>query len=390
MRRKRPPSSTNTGLRCSTIVVIVCLAAACGRQAPEDGVPLVPEGEPPLLLSEKPIDLVVFQPNETADRVTVSSERAADYDISGLFTPGSMPSENSAYWSAAAPVTLDIDLGRACYVTSVVVYPLSDLYGIGGYEVETVFDETTMKSVPAGRYVYRSSSHAPYDGLAEAAAVDFFPKHTGTIRLRFTGGSAANPEKIFVRKIRILGKPEESLGQSADSREETPVAQPEDPVNLASFAGDEIDKHVSVSEDRRPNGSFESPWVTGNSSHSYWCATSPAWVSIDLGRESLLNEIRLSPLSEKHGFESAYVKFVDDEGRERDPEFPPGSNGLVEEATGYTLSFGPETVRRVKIYLGAAPGEALVYLRNAEILGSADGDDTHTQESKDPENDEEP
>lgn len=339
--------------------------AACNEervaQAP------IAKGPPPIPILDRPVDLATFDPNVVDARVTLRDTDGAEGDAAALFSPA--PADIGSYWRAPAPMSIEIDLGRMCYVSAVVVYPFTEHYGIGECRVD-VTSGGIDSPIPVGQHAPKAAT-ALFDRPAAAVSIGFFPKYTNRVHIDFASGASADPGRIYVRKIRVLGVPDSSARLSVETTgaESNRLESGGERINVARFEVDSVAQHIAVSEDRTPNGRFDLPWTdSAGNENAYWCATAPAWVAIDLGQECLIDEVIVDGISPGLGVGPAYVKLTDESGTERETA-PPGD--LANEGGDHTARFEPARTQRLKIYLAGPPSDnAFIHVREIRVMGT--------------------
>jgi hypothetical protein len=166
--------------------------------------------------------------------------------------------------------------------------------------------------------------------------------------------------------------PEDTVRRLIDSRE-----------NVAAFSPETVKDRVRVSEDRAPNGRLDVPWidpgpqaVANGSAPSYWCASQPAWVEVDLKRPCYINEVSVQPFSEAFGVSEFYLKVVDENGGEFDTSPPCEVTGAAPIAppngsrpAPFVQTFDPALARKLKFYFVRGSQNGLVYVAGIKVLG---------------------
>lgn len=346
------------------------------QQAPEQDSSATITAYPPQPLADRPIDLAYFNVDEADTQVSFETNRESTGDFNALWTAANTTTEALVHWSAKTPVTLTINLAERSHVNEIIVYPFTRQLGVGAFDAEIIAPDGT--AYPVAKFLAERTKNERLDVPADALSFEFPPRIAEQLRLRFTRGTPEHPKRVYLRAVRILG-----TAPHAPEMERTedvlPPLNAEERINLASLTLDQIEQRVHVSEDKRPNGRYEFPWLNNNNAlplsdqdNAYWCATSPSWVTIELGDSCIVDEVRLTPFDSIHGFNLIYLKIIGDDGREYDTN-PPATHTFTssEEAPlEARLRFAPVKAKGIKIYLrGAEQSNALTYVRRINIFG---------------------
>ncbi|MCH7908096.1 MAG: hypothetical protein IIB38_00585 [Candidatus Hydrogenedentes bacterium] len=349
------------------------------RPAPEQDPSATIKTFPPQPLADRSVDLAFFGPGKLDAQVSFETDRDPTGDFDALWKAAEPETESLVYWSANAPVTLTINLVERAHVSSIIVYPFTRQRGVGAFDAEIAAPDGTAH--PVIEFRSERTRNESFDAPVAALSFDLSPRVAERVRLRFTRGTSEHPERVYLRAVRILGTaPHTPEIDTTESR--LPPLNEEERINLAAFTLEQVKNRIRVSEDKRPNGRYEFPWLKNGDAlpgsdqeNAYWCATSPSWVSVDLGELCMVDEVWVTTFDSTHGFESVYVKIVDEHGREYDPN-PPATytatpNENIEMApSAVRLRFAPAKAKRLKIYLrGAEQENALTYVRRISVLG---------------------
>ena len=349
------------------------------RQAPEQDSSATIATYPPQPLADRLVDLAHFNADETNAQVSFEMDREPAGDFNALWTAANTTTEAPVYWSAKTPVTLTIDLVERSHINSVILYPFTQHLGVGAFDAQIIAPDGT--AYPVVKFLAERTKNGRMDAPASALSFEFSPRVAKQLRLRFTRGAPEHPERIYLRTVRILGTAPYAL-EIEGTESHLARLNEDERIHLASLTLEQIEKRVRVSEDRRPNGHYEFPWLNDDNAlplsdqkNPYWCATSPSWVSIDFGDSCIVDEVRLTPFDSTHGFYSVYLKIVDENGREYDSDPPAAyTNASTEDNENATLEvrlrFAPVKARGLKIYLkGAEQDNPLTYIRRIDVLG---------------------
>ncbi|MCH7960671.1 MAG: hypothetical protein IID08_11095, partial [Candidatus Hydrogenedentes bacterium] len=347
--------------------------------APEQDSSATIKTFPPQPLADRPVDLADFSADEVDTQISFETDRDPAGEFNALWTAEDTTTETPLYWSANAPVTLTIDLVEQSHVSGVVVYPLTRYFGVGAFDVEIVASDGTAH--PLVEYRSGRTQTDIFDTPTHALSFEFSPRVAERIRIRFTRGTAGHPERVYLRAVRILGTMPHTPEIDMTGNQVPPLNE-EERIDLAAFTLEQVKNRIHVSEDKRPNGRYEFPWIkngdalpVSDQENAYWCATSPSWVSVDLGESCFVDEVRVTPFDATHGFNSLYVKIIDEHGREVDP-IPPAAYVAAPIEDNETapsevrLRFAPVKANGVKIYLrGAEQDNPFTYVRHINVLG---------------------
>jgi len=375
--------------------------AACGGEAGRvssvaDASKARLESLLPIPLSEiaaRPVDLARFTHEEVWNRIQASNDQFPDgrADLPWLVevpTEGDaasgIPGPEARYWSAILPATVDVNLGRTCYVCEVVVQPDTYLHGLSGFKLEVKLvdeDGTERPTDPRAQGVLTAQSGIAKDRRGLPLALRFPPRSTQKMKLEFTAAADTQNNRIYIERIRVLGKPVWAPGQLTPGLVPPEKADEADATNLAAFDLGTAQTRVKVSEDRHPVGRAELPVSTGDAADAardkngpYWCAAAPAWYDVDLGDPCIVTEARVYPFDPKYGAPTFYMKVVQDDGTESDT-VPPCTASVLPEAgsdtDALTASFEPAPARRVRFYfpVSASPN-GLLYVKSIQVLGT--------------------
>ena len=349
------------------------------RPAPEQDSSATIKTIPPQPLADRSVDLAFFGPDKLDAQVSFETDRDPTGDFDALWKAAEPETESLVYWSADTPVTLTIDLVERAHVSSIIVYPFTHKLGVGAFDAEIIAADGT--AYPAIEFRSERTRNESFDAPAAALSFDLSPRVAGRIRLRFTRGTSDRPERVYIRAVRILGTPAHTPEIDLTESPISPLNE-EERINLAAFTLEQVKNRIRVSEDKRPNGRYEFPWLkdgdalpVSDQENTYWCATSPSWVAVDFGKPYILDEVRVTPFDSTHGFDSFYLKIVDEHGREYDPDPPATYTATPDEnhetaPTEVRLRFAPVKANGLKIYLrGAEQGTALTYVRYISVFG---------------------
>ena len=334
---------------------------------------------PPQPLADRSVDLAFFGPGKLDAQVSFETDRDPTGDFDALWKAAEPETESPVYWSANVPVTLTINRVERAHVRSIIVSPFTRQRGVGAFDAEIAAPDGTAH--PVIEFRSERTRNESFDAPVAALSFDLSPRVAGRIRLRFTRGTSEHPERVYLRAVRILGTmphmPEIDMTES-----QVPPLNEEERINLAAFTLEQVTNRIRVSEDKRANGRYEFPWLkdgdalpVSDPESAYWCATSPSWVSVDLGEPCIVDEVRVTSFDATHGFNSLYVKIIDEHGREVDP-IPPAAYVAAPIEDNETapsevrLRFAPVKANGVKIYLrGAEQANAFTYVRHISVFG---------------------
>ena len=351
---------------------------AC-RPAPEQDSSATIKTFPPQPLADRSVDLAFFGPDKLDAQVSFETDRDPTGNFDALWKAAEPETESLVYWSAKVPVTLTIDLVERAHVSSVIVYPFTRQLGVGAFDVKIIASDGTAH--PVIEFRSERTRNESFDAPAAALSFEFFPRIAQRVRLRFTRGTAGHPERVYLRAVRILGTMPHTPEIDMTGNQVPPLNE-EERIDLAAFTLEQVEGSVRVSEDKNPNGRYEFPWIRDGDAlpfsdpeNAYWCATSPSWVSVDLGESCFVDEVRVTPFDATHGFNSLYVKIIDEHGREVDP-IPPAAYVAAPIEDNETaplevrLRFAPVKANGLKIYLrGAEQDNPFTYVRHINVLG---------------------
>jgi len=344
---------------------------------------------PQPLGGERLIDLALFDAKDVAHRVRglFSSGLSGRFEVP--WTKKNPGGAMSAYWVAPPGTQFTLDLGRACYVSYIIVQPFTKHYGVGAVRVQILSEKNEeLTTEPPAVVSLPPGDPAQEDAPAEALVAGFSPRFTQRLKFTITRGALSPTDNAYISRIRVLGRPAR-LETIAKQPAPLPPALREtlaaNAANLAEFDRQFVEEHVIVSDDQYPNGRYDQPFLRESASQPsgepispYWCALQPAWVEVDLGKLCAVNAVRVTPYSGLYGVTAFYAKVLDAEGNELDTDppvdvqqTPPApDDGPPLEPLPLESRFEPVLTQKLKFYF--VRGGALtnrVYVGKIEVLG---------------------
>ncbi len=378
------------------VLILAGTLAGCGGKTGEEAAApsAAPAAGPLATVAEqspqsRPMDLAIFTPSTVFQHIRFSKDLTpiGRADLPWLVEPPALDAGSSflptaaPYWCAPLPAEVLADLGRECYVSQVMVQPLSERFGVTAFEVRLVSPQGEMETVPPARYTAEPAT-PPSDRPGQPLVVSFTPRLASQVKISFTRGGWSNndpewrppntPEKMYVRHIRILGVPKEMRSVPRYASPEVEATLKTNAENLALLPSERRASAIRVSEDRFPNGRFDAPFSQnpplqpdGSTLPPYWCAAAPAWVELSLDEPSWVNGVGVHGHSTGAGVGAFYATVVTPEGDEFDT-VPP----CVAQEGALTAAFRPVLASKLRFYFTqGATGAPLVYVNKITVSG---------------------
>lgn len=337
-------------------------------------------------IAERPIDLAVLSKDQALSRLAVSGDQTPTgrRDVPWLAHPSEAGSEGdfnpaaTPFWAAPAPAWVDVDLGRLCYVSQVIVEPYSTEYGVSEYSVSLIGGDGV--DIPVASNVQPAPDAAIPNPSAPSPAIvaSFSPRVAQRVKLQFTKTGASQEPTVYIRRIRVLGAPVDGpfTAEPADVAEPLLKALDANRQDLAAFAPDVAAAQISASGEFLA-GSAATPWLADRAPAAYWAAWAPAAVTVDLGKPCYVDQVIVWPLSEAYGAGRVYVKAITGDGAEVDTDPPADVAGpeVAPPGTGFrpqplAAAFEPVAVQKLRVYFprGGFANNA-VYVQRIQIQG---------------------
>jgi len=337
-------------------------------------------------IAARPIDLALFSPRHVGDHVRVSATRKPRGseelpwvpDVSRVRADGEFRPEETPFWCFSRRSWAEVDLGRPCYVTAIVVQPETEWGGPTELSVEVRLvddDGAEYKPDPPVETVIEARASMGGDAQGLPHILPVRPRVARKVKLYLRGRSEKVAPLVQIRRIRVLGRPywDPSGAEPADLPENLRERLARGTTDLARMAPDAAREQVAASEDRHPQDRLHVLWseMADGLFEPYWYAAAPAWIDVNLGRPCYVTEVSVQPLSEAYGLREGYVKVLDAQGREVDPD-PPCVLSRAGGATSGPLEgrFQPVLTQRVRFYFTqGGTRNGLVYLTRIRVKG---------------------
>jgi hypothetical protein len=198
-----------TNILFTLAVLGLCAVAGCGGVEPRDEpeqnmdapMPATASestlsgtlvGGDPVVLSERPVDLAILDTGEVANRVIVPTMAKSNGRREILWAPQESGLHGEAqYWtSGAVPSSwLELKLDRPAYVSEVILYPLSQHYGLSEFSLQIMARGQTVDTFPRTALAAPPVADPDYDRPAASLRARFQPKLAEKLRFRFTKGA---------------------------------------------------------------------------------------------------------------------------------------------------------------------------------------------------------